>query len=240
MDDYYNIALRRNEVDAKYTKGIIYMIDVDGEHYVGSTIKDINTRFKQHIHDTLKRNRPQSKLYDLIKIRGGWEDVNIYLLEHYPCNNKFLLQVRETRWMNVLQSTLNIKHYYHYFNQYYWDNKFKIAEYKKEYARKNIEKEAQRKKEWYEKNKSRLSIQKKTNYHEVKHIINKLKRDAYIPKPKPSEESIRQKRDATIQKRKNKAKERVECVNCGKNLARDSYRKHKKVCCVPILSSRKQ
>ena len=226
MEQYYKLFERRQEKDDRYLQGKIYMLDVDGDVYVGSTIEPLNIRFSGHTKGNEKRSRPQSKLYEAIIKRGGWEGVEMELLENYPCQNKFLLGVRETKWMNILNSTLNIKKAYSYFNQYYWEHKEKISNYKKEYAKKNAVREAERKHSWYEKNKDRISAEQKERYEANKHIITAHKRLTYIPKPKPSEEQIELQKQATKERAKEKARQRVNCPSCGKDLSRDSLRKH--------------
>ena len=226
MEQYYKLLERRKECDDRYLQGKIYMINVDGELYVGSTIEPLDTRFTGHIKGNENRSRPQSKLYEAIRKRSGWEGLEMELLENYPCQNKFLLGIRETKWMNMLNSTLNIKKAYSYFNQYYWEHKEKIANYKKDYAKKNALREAERKHTWYEQNKERILTESKLRYEANKDILNAEQRRKYIPKPKPSQEQIELQKQATKERAKAKARQRVECPSCGKNLSKDSLRRH--------------
>lgn len=180
MSHYYNMRERRLEEDPRYMEGKIYMIQIDEDLYVGSTITTLESRLAHHMEEKNK-DCPDSKLYALIEKIGGWEGVDLQLLENRPCKNKFILQVQETKWMKMLNSTLNVKQHEYYFNQAYWENKEKIQEYKKKYAKQNAEKEAQRKKKWYEANKEKALSRAKERYYrdhenELAHrkIIRKL------------------------------------------------------------------
>ena len=73
-----------------YSKGKIYKIidESNGDVYVGSTIQDFHTRF---------RNHHIFKGYNKIK-----SNCKISLIEDYPCNNKRELEEREQYWMDKI------------------------------------------------------------------------------------------------------------------------------------------
>lgn len=233
MTHYYNAMQRRLENDERYYNGKIYMIDVDGDIYIGSTIKTLDERLQHHQENRHKRDRPESKLYGLIEKRNGWHGVEIQLLENYPCRNDFMLRVRETRWMTILQSTLNIKHHNYFFNQYYWENKDKIQNYKKEYAKKNAEKEAERKKAWYEANKQRLLQAQKEKYlnnHENELAHRRIAYKIKHPKKEVDKEAITKRKQERYEKILEKDRQKSNCPHCNKELSYGSIRKHKKAC----------
>jgi len=90
-----------------YNEGKIYKIDVDGKLYVGHTIQPFRVRFNSHKADS--KNRPDRipKLYSAIKERGGWEGLQMELVENFPCKNIDELKSRERHWIRQLQSELN-------------------------------------------------------------------------------------------------------------------------------------
>src|SRR6185312_9244046 len=75
----------------------------DEKIYVGSTIKPIKYRLLTHIADSVKR--PQTPVY--AHFRGRWNDVQVELIEAYPCTSKDELHKREQYWCDILHPTLN-------------------------------------------------------------------------------------------------------------------------------------
>ena len=83
----------------------IYLIVVGEEAYVGSTTR-LNRRISAHIYDFKKHiNR---KLYNAIENIGGWENVDIIILQEMEntCKNDMLSS--EKMWINRLNTTLNV------------------------------------------------------------------------------------------------------------------------------------
>ena len=76
-----------------YENGKIYWIVCpDGQYYIGSTTSSLDNRFRQHkMHSKLY---PTRKLFQTIN-SFGWNNVNIELIEDYPCKSKDELTLRE-------------------------------------------------------------------------------------------------------------------------------------------------
>ena len=77
---------------------------VDDNIYVGSTCRTLKERISGHKCDA-KRN-PNCPVYVHIK-NIGWNNVNIVLIENYPCNSKKELKFRERYYIELLKSELN-------------------------------------------------------------------------------------------------------------------------------------
>jgi hypothetical protein len=90
-----------------YNEGKIYKIDVDGKLYVGHNIQPFRVGFNSHKKDSKKRPDGIPKLYSAIKERGGWDGLQMELVENYPCKNIDELKSRERHWIRQLQSELN-------------------------------------------------------------------------------------------------------------------------------------
>jgi len=77
----------------------IYKIfnSVNPKVYVGSTTKTLNVRFTGH-KSTYKRGDCTSR----ILFREDEENCQIMLIENYPCNSKYELELREHIGKNVL------------------------------------------------------------------------------------------------------------------------------------------
>ena len=79
----------------KFCNGKVYRLvnKVDEELYVGSTIQSLAKRKGGHKCDA--RRHPEIKVYQHLN-SIGWENVEIVLIETYPCNNKDELKARES------------------------------------------------------------------------------------------------------------------------------------------------
>jgi len=89
----------------KYQEGKIYKLISNDLIYVGSTIRTLYHRLKEHEYRSskiLKRNTSSKILYNNNSI------VTIELIELFPCNNKRELEEREAHWINSL-NCINIK-----------------------------------------------------------------------------------------------------------------------------------
>jgi hypothetical protein len=99
---------------SNYNESKIYKIysNLDGinEIYIGST-SNFNFRCYLHRSDCNNFNSPRFcyKLYNYIRSNGGFNNFIIEELEHYRCNNKNELNIREEYWINLLKPSLNNK-----------------------------------------------------------------------------------------------------------------------------------
>jgi hypothetical protein len=134
------------ETENKYNNGKIYRLMCnDGYYYIGSTIVKLNLRFNSHKKSSKIMNTP---VYNHIN-KIGWENVEIELIEEYPCNVKKELNKREDFYIKRSKNDplcLNINRAYiskderkEIQKDYYEHHKDEIIESHKEYNEKNRE-----------------------------------------------------------------------------------------------------
>jgi len=88
---------------SKYKTGKIYRIYCDGsnKYYIGSTIHSLEIRLSGH-----KNSKNMCSSKELVN--NSKYDINIELLENYPCNNRNELLLRETEWIKKnIQNVVN-------------------------------------------------------------------------------------------------------------------------------------
>ena len=115
----------------EWSKCIIYKIWKDDDFYVGSTT-DFTSRKASHKNQCKSNN---SKLYQMIRENGGWEQWEIIPLEEYTeCQNKIQARIKEEEWRINLNSNLNSRKAFsinkEYLAQFHKDNIEKIHFYK--------------------------------------------------------------------------------------------------------------
>lgn len=91
-----------------YANGKIYKMvnNVDDEIYVGSTCNPLYKRKSDHKSNAKTRpNQPNYRHWNTI----GWGNVDIVLIENYPCTTKDELHRRERHWIDELKPSLNRK-----------------------------------------------------------------------------------------------------------------------------------
>ena len=89
-----------------YQNGKIYKLinSVDNEIYVGSTYTLLNVRM--HKHKAMAKKRPNQLVYSHLNL-VGWDNIEIALVELFPCANKLELEIRERYWIEQLNPKLN-------------------------------------------------------------------------------------------------------------------------------------
>ena len=89
-----------------YANGKIYRLvnNVDEKYYIGSTCNPLHKRKNRHKRDAVKS--PTQPVYKHLNIIG-WENVEIILIESFPCNSKAELEARERYWIELLKPALN-------------------------------------------------------------------------------------------------------------------------------------
>ena len=91
----------RQQID--YMRTQIYKIVSNdlklNELYIGSTT-DFRKRKKQHKQSCNNANikHHNCKIYQIIRLNGGWENWSMILIESYPCNNGLEARRRERYW----------------------------------------------------------------------------------------------------------------------------------------------
>jgi hypothetical protein len=136
-----------------YQNGKIYEIicNINGERYIGSTIKTLSKRLERHRY--IKNDCKSKQIIE----RG---DYDINLLQSYPCNNRDELRIKEREWYDKLENingdrpfvsmedkkkerkeymTVYNKKYYEN-NKEYLNNSDTFKKNQKKYRIKNIEK----------------------------------------------------------------------------------------------------
>lgn len=138
--------------DNRYAKGKIYRLvnSVDGEEYVGSTCDTLPKRKCKHKDNAKKK--PTRRIYEHLNAIG-WDNVDIVLIEEYPCNNKMELERRERHFIEVLKPTLNKSIPTRTMKEYYTDNVDKI----REYCQQNKDKIKERQRKYYQQNKDKIN-----------------------------------------------------------------------------------
>ena len=213
-------------MDNKYSNGKIYRLQntINNHFYIGSTCKTLTERLSKHKSQAKASPRPVHHCFNTV----GWSNVEIILLENFPCQNKLELLKQERYWIEQLNPTLNIdvpsrtraewieenKDYFvEYQKQYrehhkeelakqqkeYYDvNKDKLIQYQKDYNIKNKEKVKERKKKYSAEHKEHLAVKKREWYDE-----NKDKVKSYIKEyAQKNKEHIARKKKEWYEKRK--------------------------------------
>ena len=123
-----------------YKNGKIYQLvcNETGEVYIGSTINSLEYRLSKHEMST---NTCYSKQ---IIDRNNYY---IELLETYPCNNEFELNLKEGEYQRVIEC-INHNIAGRTKREYYQDNKEAIDKYRKEWEQDNKEAIAKKKREY--------------------------------------------------------------------------------------------
>ena len=102
----YQTQMGEAKTESKYRNGKIYMLQRNGDEnfYIGSTIHKLATRFSKHVKHSAspKRKCPVHRHFG-----RGLVDVDITLIENYPCATKEELLQREQLWIDKLKPTLN-------------------------------------------------------------------------------------------------------------------------------------
>jgi hypothetical protein len=142
-----------------YQNGKIYKLVGSGLTYYGSTIQKLSQRKARH---KCHLNCSSKLLFE----KG---DVDIVLVENFPCNSKEELQSRE-RWYIENNNCINKAIPMRTKKEYYNNNKDRIKKYYKEYyktnkdiVKENYEANKEKKKEYYKTNKEKIKKYYKNN-----------------------------------------------------------------------------
>tara|TARA_R110000782_G_C14637719_1_gene395212 strand:+ start:95 stop:685 length:591 start_codon:yes stop_codon:yes gene_type:complete len=87
----------------KYAYGKIYILinNFNDMTYVGSTCSSLETRKYGHRHNPVLK---VGEMYNDL----GWEHLQIWLVEKYPCQSRSELLQRERHWFDALSPKLNV------------------------------------------------------------------------------------------------------------------------------------
>lgn len=168
-----------------YNAGKVYIIysDIDAEFYVGSTVNTLEMRLAAHKSEVGKHTSTIYRHFDRI----GVHNMNIALLENFPCDTEDQLLWRERKWYDMLCPTLNdIKPIINYYelkeiNRNSWKRwKDSNPERYKEYCKKQREKHSDKRKElwheWHEQNKDNYNAVRRQRHAENREEVNEKRR----------------------------------------------------------------
>jgi len=187
-----------------YQNGLIYLIYVGEQKYVGSTC-NFESRKSQHKHSLDNPNNKGSnrKVYKAIRENGNEWHMELY--KQFPCNSEKELHLEEERIRKELGAELNerccgtgieTQDNEQYQKQYREQNKDKFVNYIKQYQEKNREKLRERDKHYYQKTREKVREQQK-QYQEK------------------NREKIREQQA-----------QKIECPICGSVVSRNSISRH--------------
>jgi len=160
-----------------YNKTEIYKLihkdDIDNENiYIGSTT---NFRLRKCCHKSACTNEKSkdynAKVYQNIRLNGGWEEWNMLLVEKFTCIDKKESLVRERFWIDHFKSKLNTQIPNRTSKEYNFDNKTEIFEQRKEYRKNNKKIIKEKAKEWYNDHKEKISGKNKEIAEQMKEKI---------------------------------------------------------------------
>jgi hypothetical protein len=176
-----------------------YKLSIAGKCYVGST-ENFDARMKHH---TSSCNNEGGRIYHLkvyqyMRQNGGFEKVDIMIIDKIIYNNKDEAREMETKFMLMFNAELN-------------------GCYPK-----------RSEKEWRETNKESITKQRRNFYQENKERLNKRTQQYYEEHKKEIAETTRKYREANKEKIKQHKSEKVVCDICSKMISRSHLSRHKK------------
>lgn len=174
----------------RYDNGKIYRLvnSVDNEEYVGSTCGKLSKRL--FVHKCHAKEKIGRRVYKHLN-EIGWENVEIVLVEEYPCENKMELERRERYWIEELKPSLNMciptrskkeweaenadrlkeyqaqwrmenaEHLKKEKQRWATENRDKTNEYKEKWAANNVDKVREKNARWYAENKEAINARKR-------------------------------------------------------------------------------
>ena len=99
-----------------YSKTVIYKIEhIENDNllYVGHTTNWNNRKTKHKSCCNNKNNKAyNSKLYQMIRNNGGWENFKMIEVEKYPCNYNREAERRENEVMKKFKTNMNTNRSY--------------------------------------------------------------------------------------------------------------------------------
>ena len=179
-----------------YSKTVIYKIVCNNleikDCYVGATV---NFTVRKHKHKSDCHNEKSTgynqKVYQFIRLHGGWVNWSMIEIEQYPCTSSLESKKRERFWLETLNASLNFEipsrphaelqrtpKYKEYYKNYGVLNKDKISEYQKEWWHKNKDEVKEKRKKYAQANIEKIREQKR-KYRELHALELKEKAKMY-------------------------------------------------------------
>lgn len=196
-----------------YSKAKIYKLvnNVSTDCYYGSTTLPLSVRKAGHKNGYNFWKKGKHRYTRSFSLFEGNAEVDIILVEKYPCTSKEELHARERYWIEN-NTCLNKNVPTRSRQEYNIDNKEVIKEKRKKYREDNIEKINEYNKKYNEKNKDHIK-----KYYEGYYLNNIEKINEY------KKEYYQKTKDKQLQKQK----EKIEC-ECGSIVRRGGLAEHKK------------
>ena len=116
-----------------------YKLSIAGKSYIGST-NDFNGRIRKHKYDC---NNSNCKVYQYMRQNGGFEKVNIIIIDKIIYNYKEQAREMETNFMLSFNAELNSCYPKRSKKEYIEQHKEKNVEYHKQYDKEYIKKNKQ-------------------------------------------------------------------------------------------------
>ena len=161
-----------------YSKSKIYKLvnSTSDDCYYGSTCNELYKRKGDHKGAFNRwKNGKNSFITSFQLFEENEDNVDIILVEEFPCKNKQQLHARERWWIENNQC-LNKFIPGRSGSEYYLDNKDKILEHRQQYYLDNKDKILERKQKYYLDNKEKISKLKQQYYLDNKDkILKKMK-----------------------------------------------------------------
>lgn len=159
-----------------YSKGKVYKLvnNVDNEIYVGSTIQSLTQRKAGHKRKAV--DVPNRRVYQHLNTIG-WDNVEIVLIENYPCESKDELNARERYWVEELNPSLNKYFPLRTQKEYRQVNADFLKEWSREYRQKNADKIKENKREYYQQNVDKIKEKNREYRHQNVDKIKEYKCD---------------------------------------------------------------
>ena len=136
------------EVNVKnFPNAVVYVLQcIDNYYYIGSTINDPRYRLNNHKQDSKKY--PERNVYTHINTIG-WDNVQLQVVEAYPCNTKEELKLKEDEMikdslndqycLNHIRALVSSEERKHNVTNYYLTHRQQILEQHKQYLEANKE-----------------------------------------------------------------------------------------------------
>ena len=208
-----------------YKNGKIYKLvsNYFDKCYIGSTCQLLSSRLYQH-KESYKRYLCEKFKFMTSFILFEFDNVQIVLIENYPCKNKEELHARERYWIENLECvnkvipTRNKK-------EHYQDNKEEISQKQKDYYEENKEKILQKNKDYYEENKEKILQKNKDYYEENKEELAQKNKKYRKENKEELAQHQKEYQQANKEKISNKRKETIVC-DCGLTINKRHLARH--------------
>ena len=177
--------------------------------YVGHTT-DFTRRMSQHKSSCkiITNNSHNLKIYQSIRINGGWNNWSMLEIEKYPCNDSNEASSRERYWYEILNANLNTHNPNRSIKEWFELHKDERKDYSKNLYEQNKTDINIKHRQYYNDNKEKIIIQTKEYYKNNKALISEKYKVIYMEtkekKIQYQKEYIEKNKDKILEYRKQK------------------------------------